>query len=166
MLLQSKKEHVLHGDMGPDSVFFQYTTPGWMMYSELHPFIEFRLALTSLVTDYLVSGLQTGCTLVLFDGSPLFRPELLWQMSEDLGVTIFGTVSRPRHISLNTLTCPSLAVCQIPRRPLEGLRAQQALQARLSQAGALNWLAVEAGTVRLGLREHQEGPVARQHHWR
>lgn len=49
MLLQSKKEHVLHGDMGPDDVssfplavdcepgadlssqvFFYYTTPGWV----------------------------------------------------------------------------------------------------------------------------------------
>lgn len=28
MLIQSKKEHVLHGDMGPDDVFFYYTTPG------------------------------------------------------------------------------------------------------------------------------------------
>lgn len=29
MLLQSQKEHIIHGNMGPDSVFFQYTTPGW-----------------------------------------------------------------------------------------------------------------------------------------
>lgn len=44
------------------------------------------------LADYLVSGLQTGATLVLFDGSPLFRPELLWQMVDDLGITVFGTV--------------------------------------------------------------------------
>ncbi len=29
MLLQSLKEHIIHGNMGPNSVFFQYTTPGW-----------------------------------------------------------------------------------------------------------------------------------------
>lgn len=34
MLLQSKKEHVIHGDMGREDCFFQYTTTGWMMYSE------------------------------------------------------------------------------------------------------------------------------------
>ncbi|KAM0752422.1 acetoacetate-CoA ligase [Meredithblackwellia eburnea MCA 4105] len=76
MLLQSKKEHVLHGDMGPEDVFFYYTTPGWMMY------------------NYLVSGLQTGCAVVLFDGSPLFKPEWLWDMTYDLGVTIFGTSAK------------------------------------------------------------------------
>ncbi|KAL8292250.1 hypothetical protein RQP46_001716 [Phenoliferia psychrophenolica] len=76
MLIQSKKEHVLHGDMGKDDVFFYYTTPGWMMY------------------NYLVSGLQTGCAVVLFDGSPLFRPELLWDMAEELGVTVFGTSAK------------------------------------------------------------------------
>lgn len=74
MLLQSKKEHVLHGGMTDRDVFFYYTTPGWMMF------------------NYLVSGLATGATLVLFDGSPLHRPELLWQMAEDLKVTVFGTV--------------------------------------------------------------------------
>lgn len=45
-----------------------------------------------ICTDYLVSGLQTGCAVILFDGSPLFRPELLWDMAEELGVTVFGTV--------------------------------------------------------------------------
>lgn len=76
MLLQSAKEHVLHGNMSSTDVFFYYTTPGWMMY------------------NYLVSGLQTGATVVLFDGSPLFKPAVLWTMAEDLGVTVFGTVSR------------------------------------------------------------------------
>lgn len=53
-------------------------------------------------TDYLVSGVQTGCTLVMFDGSPLFRPELLWKMVDDLGVTVFGTVRRPLHSVADT----------------------------------------------------------------
>ncbi|KAK4047329.1 hypothetical protein OIV83_005507 [Microbotryomycetes sp. JL201] len=76
MLLQSKKEHVIHGDVTAEDVFYYYTTPGWMMY------------------NYLVSALQTGCTLVMYDGSPLFRPELLWKMVDDIGVTVFGTSAK------------------------------------------------------------------------
>jgi hypothetical protein len=41
--------------------------------------------------NFLVNGLSTGCTLVLYDGSPLKNPALLWQMAEDLKFTIFGT---------------------------------------------------------------------------
>ncbi|KAK4055353.1 hypothetical protein OIO90_003191 [Microbotryomycetes sp. JL221] len=76
MLLQSKKEHVIHGDVTAKDVFYYYTTPGWMMY------------------NYLVSALQTGCTLIMYDGSPLFRPELLWKMVDDVGVTVFGTSAK------------------------------------------------------------------------
>jgi len=53
MLLQSLKEHMIHADMDPRSVFFYFTSTNWMMW------------------NYLVSGLATGATLVLFDGSPL-----------------------------------------------------------------------------------------------
>lgn len=31
MLLQSRKEHVIHGGMTEDDVFFYFTTPAWMM---------------------------------------------------------------------------------------------------------------------------------------
>lgn len=75
-LLQELKEHLIHGGMGPESVFFQYTTPGWMMY------------------NYLVSGLCSGGTVVLFDGSPLHQPGVLWDLAEDLGVTVFGTSAK------------------------------------------------------------------------
>jgi acetoacetyl-CoA synthetase len=66
--------------------------------------------------NYLVAGLAVGCTLVLFDGSPLFDPSMLWKMAEDLKVTVFGTVSHnpshsffpPFHRSDNiTTTSPS-----------------------------------------------------------
>ena len=46
------------------------------------------------MADYLVSGLSTGCTIVMFDGSPLFKPSLLWDMSQELGVTVFGTSAK------------------------------------------------------------------------
>lgn len=50
-------------------------------------------------TDYLVSSLQTGGAIVLLDGSPLFRPEILWKMVDDLGVTVFGTVRSTGKLS-------------------------------------------------------------------
>ncbi|SCV70166.1 BQ2448_1560 [Microbotryum intermedium] len=76
MLLQSKKEHIIHGDLSENDVFFYYTTPGWMMY------------------NYLISGLQTGATVIVYDGSPLWKPELLWRMADELAVTIFGTSAK------------------------------------------------------------------------
>ncbi|SGY15511.1 BQ5605_C013g07389 [Microbotryum silenes-dioicae] len=76
MLLQSKKEHMIHGDLSEKDVFFYYTTPGWMMY------------------NYLISGLQTGASVIVYDGSPLWKPELLWQMADELAVSVFGTSAK------------------------------------------------------------------------
>lgn len=73
MLLQLAKEHLLHGGMTEKDVFFQYTTPGWMMW------------------NFLIAGLYTGASLVLFDGSPLHPASILWSLSDQLGITIFGT---------------------------------------------------------------------------
>ncbi|KAG8952658.1 hypothetical protein FRC04_004020 [Tulasnella sp. 424] len=76
MLLQSKKEFVIQADLKEDDVFFYYTTTGWMMW------------------NFLVNALSTGCTLVLYDGSPLKDPSLLWRMTDELGITIFGTSAK------------------------------------------------------------------------
>ncbi|KAG2013636.1 acetyl-CoA synthetase [Coprinopsis cinerea AmutBmut pab1-1] len=76
MLLQAKKEFSICADLNADDVFFYYTTTGWMMW------------------NFLVSGLSLGCTLVLYDGSPLKDPGLLWRMVDDLGITIFGTSAK------------------------------------------------------------------------
>jgi acetoacetyl-CoA synthetase len=68
MLIQHKKEHVLHGNLNSDDVFFYYTTTGWMMW------------------NWLVSGLSIGCTIVLYDGSPFQpRPSILWELTDKLG---------------------------------------------------------------------------------
>ncbi|KAF8897544.1 acetoacyl-CoA synthetase [Infundibulicybe gibba] len=96
MLLQAKKELMVCGDLQPTDVFFYYTTTGWMMW------------------NFLVSGLTVGCTLILYDGSPLKDPALLWNLVDALKITIFGTSAkyidqlskkyRPReHHSLQTL---------------------------------------------------------------
>ncbi|UZJ53044.1 hypothetical protein CBS101457_002364 [Exobasidium rhododendri] len=73
MLLQLAKEHLLHGGMTSKDVFFQYTTPGWMMF------------------NFLVGGLISGAPLVLFDGSPLRPASTLWALADQLGITVFGT---------------------------------------------------------------------------
>jgi acetoacetyl-CoA synthetase len=44
--------------------------------------------------NFLVSGLSAGCTLVLYDGSPLRQPEALWSAVDELGITIFGTSAK------------------------------------------------------------------------
>ena len=79
-LLQHRKEHLLHVDLGPEDRFFFYTTCGWMMW------------------NWLVSGLASGCTLVLYEGSPLYPgPEVLWNMAESERITVFGT--SPRYLA-------------------------------------------------------------------
>ncbi|KAF9436500.1 hypothetical protein BGZ76_003755 [Entomortierella beljakovae] len=77
MLLQHKKEHIIHGNLNTSDILFQYTTTGWMMW------------------NWLVSGLTVGLTIVLFDGSP-FKPgpSALWELVEQEKITAFGTSAK------------------------------------------------------------------------
>lgn len=60
-----------------------------------------------MMFNYLVSALSTSATLVLFDGSPLHDPALLWEMASDLSITVFGTVRAFRSSSgSSALTVP------------------------------------------------------------
>ncbi|CAO1599081.1 hypothetical protein XANCAGTX0491_002827 [Xanthoria calcicola] len=82
-LIQHKKEHALQCDIRPGDRLFYFTTCTWMMW------------------HWLVSGLATGATLVLYDGSP-FRPleadgtgELAMpRLIDELGITHFGTSAK------------------------------------------------------------------------
>jgi acetoacetyl-CoA synthetase len=76
-LLQHLKEHQLHTDLGSRDVFFYFTTCGWMMW------------------NWLVSGLATGATLVLYDGSP-FADEgrMLLDAIDREGISVFGTSAK------------------------------------------------------------------------
>lgn len=47
-----------------------------------------------MMWNFLVHGLSVGCTLVLYDGSPLKDPSLLWTLVDKLGITIFGTSAK------------------------------------------------------------------------
>jgi len=76
-LLQHQKEHVLHTDLKRSDRLFFFTTCGWMMW------------------NWLVSGLATGATLVLYDGSPTHPdPGVLWRMAQEERITIFGTSAK------------------------------------------------------------------------
>ena len=76
-LLQHLKEHALHTDISAADRLFYFTTCGWMMW------------------NWLVSGLASGATLILYDGSPFFDDgHVLWRMAEREGVTVFGTSAK------------------------------------------------------------------------
>ena len=80
-LIQHMKEHQLQCDVqrGKDTLFW-FTTCGWMMW------------------NWLVSGLASGATIVLYDGSPSY-PDMgnLWKVAERTGITHFGT--SPKFLS-------------------------------------------------------------------
>ncbi len=72
-LLQHVKEHRLHADIGPEDRLFYLTNCGWMMW------------------NWLVSGLASGCTVLLYEGSPLHpSPDALWKIAGEEKVTVFG----------------------------------------------------------------------------
>ncbi len=76
-LLQHLKEHRLHVDLKPDDTLFYFTTCGWMMW------------------NWLASGLASGATLVLYDGSPFHpAPEVLIDLIDAEGISIFGTSAK------------------------------------------------------------------------
>ena len=82
-LIQHKKEHDIQCSMRPGGRLFYFTTCTWMMW------------------HWLVSGLATGVTLVLYDGSP-FRPldeqgngeMAMPKLIEELRITHFGTSAK------------------------------------------------------------------------
>jgi acetoacetyl-CoA synthetase len=47
-----------------------------------------------MMWNFLVSGLSVGCTLVLYDGSPLRDPSYLWRLADELQISVFGTSAK------------------------------------------------------------------------
>jgi acetoacetyl-CoA synthetase len=76
-LLQHAKEHLLHVDLRPGDRLFYFTTCGWMMW------------------NWMVSGLASGATLMLYDGSP-FHPGAasLFDYAERERIDVFGTSAK------------------------------------------------------------------------
>ena len=76
-LLQHLKEHKLHTDVRPNDRLFYFTTCGWMMW------------------NWLVTGLASEATLVLFDGSPFHpTPDILFDIAAEEGIAAFGTSAK------------------------------------------------------------------------
>lgn len=47
-----------------------------------------------MMFQYLVSGLATGAKIILYEGSPLKDPSSLWNLIDEVGITIFGTSAK------------------------------------------------------------------------
>ena len=76
-LLQHIKEQQLHCDLKIGDKLFYYTTCGWMMW------------------NWLITGLASGVSLVLYDGSPFYpEKETLFQIAEEEEITCFGTSAK------------------------------------------------------------------------
>ena len=73
-LLEQLASPGFHLDLGPEDVFFWYTSPNWMMWNAQ------------------VCGLLHGATIVLYDGNPVDpAADRLWRIAAQHGVTVFGT---------------------------------------------------------------------------
>ncbi len=76
-LLQHLKEHQLHADIHAGDRLFYFTTCGWMMW------------------NWLVSGLGSGATLMLYDGSPFAKGgHILWEYAQAYRCSHFGTSAK------------------------------------------------------------------------
>jgi acetoacetyl-CoA synthetase len=73
VLIQHNKELQLHADVKNNDRVFYFTTCGWMMW------------------NWLVGALSSGATILLFDGSPMYKKDdLLFEFASEEKVTLFG----------------------------------------------------------------------------
>lgn len=76
-LLQHLKEHQLHADVRENDRLYYFTTCGWMMW------------------NWLVSGLASGATLLLYDGSPFAGDKnIIFDFAEAEKMTQLGTSAK------------------------------------------------------------------------
>jgi acetoacetyl-CoA synthetase len=76
-LLQHLKEHQLHADVKEGERLFYFTTCGWMMW------------------NWLVSGLASAATLLLYDGSPFAgNGRILFDYADAEKISVFGTSAK------------------------------------------------------------------------
>jgi acetoacetyl-CoA synthetase len=77
LLLMHMKEHVFHCDLKPGDKLFYFTTCGWMMW------------------NWLTSGIASGATLLLYDGSPTYpNANILFDYAQAEGMNVFGTSAK------------------------------------------------------------------------
>ncbi len=76
-LLKLWSEQRLHFDVRPGDRVMYFTTTGWMMW------------------NWLVAGLASDASLVLYDGSPFHpTPARLFDVADEAGVTLFGVSAK------------------------------------------------------------------------
>jgi acetoacetyl-CoA synthetase len=76
-LVQHLKEQQMQCDIGNGDRVFYFTTCGWMMW------------------NWLASGLASGATLLLYDGSPFLKGgRMLWEFAQEEKMTHFGTSAK------------------------------------------------------------------------
>ena len=76
-LIQHLKELNFHCNLEREDNIFYFTTTGWMMW------------------NWLISSLSIGSSIVLYDGAPFYpNKNTMWEMIEELGITIFGTSAK------------------------------------------------------------------------
>jgi acetoacetyl-CoA synthetase len=134
ILVEHLKQLGLHCDLGPEDVFFWYTSTGWMMW------------------NFLVSGLLTGTTIVLYDGSPGHPAvDAQWQIAARTGATLYGTsaayvmacrkagVHPARDHDLSRVTCVATTGSPLPP---DGFRW---LHDEFAGSGADLWIASVSG---------------------
>ncbi|ASK36293.1 acetoacetate--CoA ligase [Alcanivorax sp. N3-2A] len=85
-LINHRKEHMLHCDIGPGDRVMYYTSTAWMMY------------------HWMITARASGATLVLYDGAAIPKRDgeldhdALWRIAAETGATHFGT--SPKYLSL------------------------------------------------------------------
>ncbi len=81
ILIEQLKLLTFHNDLRAGDRMFFYTTAGWMMW------------------NFLVSSLLLGVRPLLYDGHPGYpRPDVLWEMAQNVGVSFFG--ASPAYVDL------------------------------------------------------------------
>ncbi|MEU6337958.1 acetoacetate--CoA ligase [Streptomyces cellulosae] len=134
ILVEHLKQLGLHCDLGPEDRFFWYTSTGWMMW------------------NFLVSGLLTGTTVVLYDGSPGYPDTgAQWRIAERTGATLYGTsaayvmacrkagVHPSRDFDLSAVQCVATTGSPLPP---DGFRW---LHDEFAESGADLWIASVSG---------------------
>ncbi len=75
-LLQHFKEHRLQCDLRAGERLFYFTTCGWMMW------------------NWLASGIGSGATLLLYDGSPFAPQTVVWDFAQAERMNVLGTSAK------------------------------------------------------------------------
>ena len=96
-LIQHKKEHNLHCDIKEGERVFYFSTCGWMMW------------------NWLISGLASGATLMLYDGAPVLKnnENILFDYAEQEKFNIMGISAKfldtCRKLELNPMNSHNLS---------------------------------------------------------